>query len=1267
MTPRVERIHAQCPELAVSLVEQHIGRLDRRYLDTFTDEQIARHVRAMSELTPAAPVRVIAAAVGRTRAAVTIIGPDYPSVFSSITGLLTSVGLNILSGEVFTYRRDSAAPQRSPQRRRIRRRAAPPRLPDRRIVDHFVGRRDPAQPLGEWAERLQEHLNRVVVLLEQSDDGQSRAKQMVNEMVAGRLQQLDLPSEKLLLPMELTVSPDIDGFTRLRVAGQDTPAFLYALSSALSFQSLAIERVSIQTTGGSVEDQIDILDRSGNPIHDEAALGRIKLSALLTKQFTYFLGRAPDPYGALCRFENLVTDIVRLPEQGRWVELLSSHRMLGDLARLLGASEFIWEDFVRSQYETLIPMLGEHVSRRRFATPERDLQHSLAALVRDGRSYEEKIDELNALKDREIFLIDLEHILSRQSEVRRLAARLTRLAEMVVGAASTLAMGRLAERYGTPKTVAGLEAHWAVFGLGKFGGAALGYASDIELLFVYGDNGDTTGPERITNAELFELLVEETVRAIRTKREGIFTVDLRLRPYGSDGPRACSLENFCRYYGPGGSAHSYERLALVRLRAVAGDKELGARVERLRDEFVYSARLVDLGSIRELRHKQFHEKSRPGMINAKYSPGALVDLEYDVQLLQAQFGRDHPELRTPRTHDALQALVRAGVLASDEAGRLSDAYDFLRTLINGLRMLRGSAKDLFLPPLDSSEYTHLARRMGYERNRGLTAARQLHIDLQTHTAAVRLFVERHFGRDSLPGDEFQNVADLVLADTVPQEDYRRVLKASGFADPDRAYRNLRGMAHDGQTKPELARLAVLATDILRHKPEPDMALNNWERFTTSIADPQAHYRELLSQPMRLELLLSIFATSQFLADTLIRNPAFLDWATRPQNVERRRPAAHIRRELAEIDETSTSHEEWLGRLRRFRKREVLRIGTRDICLRAPIETVTVDISRVAAATIDAAFTRVWQELYDEHGKPLVTLDPRAHLCIMAFGKLGGTELNYSSDIDLMIAADNELDLHAAIGKGETLFDMCSRAVSRMRAALSEYTEDGYVFRVDLRLRPYGRTGLLVYALDSLVDYYRTKASPWELQALLKLSPVAGNLSIGRQLVHELRTILPGRLSRDDIVNTIRRTREQARKRADASHNNDGFDVKDGRGGIRDIEFLVQGLQLVHLPQHRALHEANTLRAVGSLRKAGILSIEETNRLRESYIFLRRLEHFLQLLDDRQTHVLPHRPQQLTALARRLIGLEATADTLRERIDTTTAGVLQTMDNGLGWC
>jgi glutamate-ammonia-ligase adenylyltransferase len=191
--------------------------------------------------------------------------------------------------------------------------------------------------------------------------------------------------------------------------------------------------------------------------------------------------------------------------------------------------------------------------------------------VLDGANTpDEQRKRLNEFKDREIFLIDLDHILNPGTDFHTLAKRLVRLAENIVNAATQFAYADLVQRFGKPRTAAGLEARFTVLGLGKLGGAALGYASDIEMLIVYSDNGTTDGEKQIGNAEFFDLLVRGITGYIQTKREGIFHIDLRLRPYGNDGPLACSLENFCRYYGKDGGAHSYERLALVRLRAIGG-------------------------------------------------------------------------------------------------------------------------------------------------------------------------------------------------------------------------------------------------------------------------------------------------------------------------------------------------------------------------------------------------------------------------------------------------------------------------------------------------------------------------------------------------------------------------------------------------------------------------------------------------------------------------------------------------------------------------
>ena len=516
------------------------------------------------------------------------------------------------------------------------------------------------------------------------------------------------------------------------------------------------------------------------------------------------------------------------------------------------------------------------------------------------------------------------------------------------------AWGVLGRRFGEPRTVAGLPVRFAILGLGKLGGAALGYASDIELLFVYSDSGSTAGPERIENAEFFDRLVREVLQLVHAKREGIFHIDLRLRPYGAAGPLGCSLESFCTYYARGGLAHSYERLSLVRLRAVGGDRTFASQIERLRDEMVYTAQSINLAELRELRARQVQEKTTPGRLNAKFSPGALVDLEYAVQILQVTHGALQKKLRTPRIHEALEELASIGVVEQSESGELVAAYRFLRRLINGLRMLRGSAQDLVLPVLRSDEYLHLARRMGYASEPDITPAQKLHLDFETHTAGVRAFVERHFGRDSLPGAPVVTVADLILSDAIPAALAHQALAERGFADPARALLNLRHIAGGVERRTLFARLAILACDVLALRPDPDMALNNWERFLHVLPDPAAHLRQLLSQPMRLEILLSIFSASQFLADTLVREPALLDDIGRSEIIHTPRTSAAVAEELTGISARYGDPTEWRDALRRFRRREILRIGARDICLGAPTQRIMEELSDLAEGVITAS-------------------------------------------------------------------------------------------------------------------------------------------------------------------------------------------------------------------------------------------------------------------------------------------------------------------------
>ena len=1204
-----------------ALIDEHLSRLEDAYFERFSVEEVAGHVQRAARLSQENPVEVIFTYPSSGRdAGVTIISYDATGVFALITGVLAAMEFGVNSGDIFTYTRGTG--------RRSGRRL---------IVDHFMGKIHSLVQRDIWESEARSSLSDVLRLA--ASPGQDagslvEARSKVNEMVTLYLMAMAIPEFSVLYPVEIKID-NAGARTTLRVVSQDTPAFLYSMSNALALQGVSIERLRIRTIGGRIEDSFEVAGPSGGKIADGEAVDRLKFSVLLTKQFTYFLGKAPDPFKALSRFEQLVTDSLKFPKEGGLRGIISNPNMMGELAKLLGASDFLWEDFIRLQYEALLPIMRPKLEGGQVAHSRADLRERLGELMRGAGSHEERKRILNDFKNRELFLIDLDHILSKDGNFRSLSERLTILAEVVLGAAMEAAWDLLSARYGRPRTVAGIEAGHALFGLGKFGGAALGYASDIELLLIYSDNGQTDGAQSITNGDFHSRLAQELSRFIEAKREGIFRLDFRLRPDGNKGAMAVSLENFCRYYGPDGNAHSYEILALIRLRAICGDKELGGQVERLRDSFVYNVSSIKLEELRELRERQFREKVARGACNAKFSPGALVDLEYTTQILQVMAGDKHPAVRTPRIHEALAALRSSGVLEEREHKELEAAYDFLRSLINGLRMLRGSAMDLYLPGVDSPEFVHLARRMGYEQKGELDPAQQLFIEFETRTAMVRAFVERHLGKESLPTMGAGNVADILVNDRISAEDRLGILRKAGFESPERALTNVLSLAGDGARRGIFTKLAVLACEMLRREPSPDMALNNWERFVQSLPAPESHYSMLFAQPKRFAILLGIFSRSQFLSDALIRNPEFFEWVTSRETLYSGRGRGEMEEELREASVDATDSE-WLRGARLFRRREMLRVGTRDMCLGVPLADVMLDLSNLAESIVQVCLERhSLKAVKDERGGGLLD-----RFCVLAFGKLGGQELNYSSDIDLLGIYDDPSG-----GSGE----LYSKAMERVRDDLSRHTEDGYAYRVDLRLRPYGRSGSLAHSLEGIAGYYESGASPWEIQALLKLRPIAGNLELGRRFLDKVRHLLVVRRDRDSMIRGILKLREKAIE-ASAHGIDSGIDVKNGHGGIRDIEFLIQGLQLLHCSDDAGILDGNTLRAIGLFGARGIIGARDLSRLAEHYVFLRRVEHHLQILEDRQIHSLPDNPVELTALARRVIDLSAGPDALLSKIE-----------------
>ncbi|NTV32638.1 MAG: hypothetical protein HGA50_05035, partial [Deltaproteobacteria bacterium] len=323
---------------------EHMTRLGERYSRIFSEKDVERHLSALGRLSPQHPVEILLDPRRDGTLDCTVLAFDYPSEFSLITGILAGMGFNIFSGEVFT---DEGSPQIVAKRKRHDKEDLRKR---RRIIDHFSGAVDTAIPLDIWSEELRSRMEASIRLLEKGDEPSiAEAKQQVNELVVRRLAPLQQGSYPVPYPVEIQVEDRAGAFTRLRVISEDTPAFLYALSNALSLHDVSIEHVRIRTIRGRVEDEIDLVDLRGRKIEDPELLNRVKFSVLLTKQFTYFLGAAPDPFTALSRFEQIVRDAVQKKKEKEWLDLLTDPHLLKDLARLLGASDFLWEDFIRLQ------------------------------------------------------------------------------------------------------------------------------------------------------------------------------------------------------------------------------------------------------------------------------------------------------------------------------------------------------------------------------------------------------------------------------------------------------------------------------------------------------------------------------------------------------------------------------------------------------------------------------------------------------------------------------------------------------------------------------------------------------------------------------------------------------------------------------------------------------------------------------------------------------------------------------------------------------
>ena len=454
--------------------------------------------------------------------------------------------------------------------------------------------------------------------------------------------------------------------------------------------------------------------------------------------------------------------------------------------------------------------------------------------------------------------------------------------------------------------------------------------------------------------------------------------------------------------------------------------------------------------------------------------------------------------------------------------------------------------------------------------------------------------------------------------------------AWGVGDPERARANLVNIASAGVPLDLLGWLTEQLGALLPKCSDADMALNNLERFVTATRNPLSLVSLWEREPSTLTILVQLFATSQYLSDILISDPDGFEVlrVTEGEPLARQAIIDEITSEVATLDDATSV----MAALRRFKRRETLRISYGDIINSQPVATVTRQISYLADALVEAATQFARRHVAESRGWPRRPDGELARFAVLGMGKLGGNELNYSSDIDLVLLCDGDGQTDGQ--KSQSNMEYFGRVANELVRLLTETTDLGQVYRVDLRLRPEGQRGPVVTSFDAAMRYYDFLGRTWERQAYVKARVVAGDAELGDELLSNLESwIYRHYLGLADIVG-IKALKRRIERREERD-GDDARNVKTGHGGLRDIEFVIQFLQLLNGGDLPELRTGNTLDAIDRLEAVGCLTHQERSLLEQNYAFLRKIEHRLQIMFDLQTHVLPEPADEMNKLALRL--------------------------------
>jgi glutamate-ammonia-ligase adenylyltransferase len=775
---------------------------------------------------------------------------------------------------------------------------------------------------------------------------------------------------------------------------------------------------------------------------------------------------------------------------------------------------------------------------------------------------------------------------------------MTLIAEVAVTNATKVLHEALAARYGEPRNGRGEAQRLIVVGMGKLGGRELNVSSDVDLIFIYPEDGDTDGEHSISNFEFFTRLGKQLIAAISeaTNEGQVFRVDMRLRPNGDSGPLACSLDMLENYFVTQG--REWERYAWIKARPLTGERH--DELEAIRRPFVFR-KYLDFGTINAMRdlHAQIRrEVAKKDMANnIKLGPGGIREIEFIAQVFQLIRGGRDRSLQIKPTLQVLKLLAEKSQLSRDAEVELSTAYDFLRRLEHRLQYLDDAQTHSL--PAKAEDRELVAQAMGFSSFEALA------MELDDH----RQNVARHFEAVFADPNGNNHQLDGVWQSTADESQSSRYgsLTALGFGDPAAAFTRLAAI-RSGSRYQQLSDAARSRFDALVPRlieaaavlADPDAALSRGLDLLEAISRRAAYLALLQQYPQALTKVTQIVGSSVWAANYLNRHPVLLDELLDPRLLEAAHDWTDFRVHLAQtLDEVEPDTERQMDLLREAHHAQVFRLLTQDLSGLLTVEHLADHLSELADIIVDRALILAWRKLLKRHVDA-----PR--FAVISYGKLGGKELGYASDLDIVFLFDDPAPEAAEI---------YSRLATRLNTWLSAQTSAGQLFETDLRLRPNGDSGLVVSSMAAFRKYQLESAWLWEHQALTRARFTAGDPAVGAAFEAIRCEVLT---QKRDLAKLREEIMAMRKKMLDAhatklDERDAVFNLKHDPGGLIDVEFAVQYLVLGYSWQYRELTDNKGNIALLAMAAArGLIPADLADAVRDAYRDYRRMQHALRL-------------------------------------------------------